>query len=154
MKVTQSCPTLHDPMNYTVRGIFQARILEWVAVPFSRGSSQPRDRTQVSCIAGRFLTFWAIWEAPALLYLILNLILTGGVAVHASKTCQSSGQSSVMLMFLPLYPKKFFSFFSITEPSWLLSRHLNLDISFKYIRVPLGKRRELSRWLRKGISES
>ena len=41
MKVAQSCPTLGDPMDYTVHGILQARILEWVAVPFSRGSSQP-----------------------------------------------------------------------------------------------------------------
>ena len=40
-------------MDYTVHGILQARILEWVALPFSRGCSQPRDRTQVSCIAGR-----------------------------------------------------------------------------------------------------
>ena len=54
--VTQSCPTLFDPMDYTVHGILQARILEWVAVPFSKGSSQPRDRTQVSHIAGRFFT--------------------------------------------------------------------------------------------------
>ena len=54
VKVTQSCPTLCSPMDYTVHGILQPRILEWVAVPFSRGSSQPRDRTQVSCIAGRF----------------------------------------------------------------------------------------------------
>ena len=44
-------------------GILQARILEWVAYPLSRGSSQPRDRTQVSCIAGRFFTNWAIKEA-------------------------------------------------------------------------------------------
>ena len=43
VKVTQSCPTLCDPMNYTVHGIFQDRILEWVAFPFSRGSSQPRS---------------------------------------------------------------------------------------------------------------
>ena len=54
VKVTQSCLTLLDPMVYTVHGILQARILEWVAVPFSRGSSQPRDQTQVSHIAGRF----------------------------------------------------------------------------------------------------
>ena len=47
VKVTQSCPTLCDPMNYTVHGVFQARILEWVAVPFSRGSSQPRKQTRV-----------------------------------------------------------------------------------------------------------
>ena len=44
--VAQSCPTLCDPMDYTVPGILQARILEWVAIPFSRGSSQPRDRTR------------------------------------------------------------------------------------------------------------
>ena len=41
VKVTQPCPTLCDPMDYTVRGILQARILEWVAFPFSRGSSNP-----------------------------------------------------------------------------------------------------------------
>ena len=56
VKVTQLCPTLSDLMDSRVRGILQARILEWVAVPFSRGSSQPRDRTQVSCIAGGFCT--------------------------------------------------------------------------------------------------
>ena len=56
MKVTQSCPILCDPMDYILHGILQARILQWVAYPSSRGSSQPRDRTQVSCIAGRFFT--------------------------------------------------------------------------------------------------
>ena len=96
MKVTQSCPTLCDPMDYTTHGILQARILEWVAFPFSRGlfptqgsnsglphcrwilyqlshkgspgilewvahpfssrSSRPRNRTRVSCIAGRRAT--------------------------------------------------------------------------------------------------
>ena len=59
VKVAQSCPTLCNSTDYTVHGILQARILEWVAVPFSKGSSQPRDRTQVSCNAGRFLTSWA-----------------------------------------------------------------------------------------------
>ena len=43
VKVAQLCPTLCDPMDYTVHGTLQARILEWVALPFSRGSSQPRD---------------------------------------------------------------------------------------------------------------
>ena len=51
VKVTQHL-TLCDPMNYTVHGILQARTLELVAIPFSRGSSQPRNRTQVSCTAG------------------------------------------------------------------------------------------------------
>ena len=52
VNVIQSCLTLCSPMDYRVRGIFQARILEWVAFPFSRGSSQPRNRTYVSHIAG------------------------------------------------------------------------------------------------------
>ena len=56
VKVTQWCLTLCDPMDYTVYGILQARILEWVALPFCRGSSQPRDRTQVSHVAGEFFT--------------------------------------------------------------------------------------------------
>ena len=67
-EVGQSCPTLCDPMDCSLpgsssHGILQARILEWVAIPFSRGSSQPRDQTQVSCIAGRCFTLWATREA-------------------------------------------------------------------------------------------
>ena len=59
--IAQSCPALCDPMDYSPSGslsmgILQARILVWVAIPFSRGSSQPRDQTQVSCLAGRFFT--------------------------------------------------------------------------------------------------
>ena len=57
--VTLSCPTLCDPMDCTVHRILQFRILEWVNFPFSRGSSQPRDRTQVFHIAGGFFTSWA-----------------------------------------------------------------------------------------------
>ena len=60
VKVAQSCPTLCDPLDCippssSIYGILQARILEWVAISFSRESSQPRDRTQVSHIAGRRL---------------------------------------------------------------------------------------------------
>ena len=54
VKVDQSCLTLCDPMDYTIYGILQARILEWVSFPFSKGSSQPRDQIQDSRIAGRF----------------------------------------------------------------------------------------------------
>ena len=50
-------------MDYTVRGILQVRILKWVAFPISRGSSQPRDQTQVSYIAGSFFTSWATRDA-------------------------------------------------------------------------------------------
>ena len=63
VKVAQWCLTLCDSMAYTVHGILYARILEWVAFPFFRGSSQSRDRTQVSHIAGRLFTSWATREA-------------------------------------------------------------------------------------------
>ena len=63
VKVAELCPTLCDPMHCIVRGILQARTLEWVAFPFSRGSSQSRDWTQVSRIAGGFFTSWATGEA-------------------------------------------------------------------------------------------
>jgi len=56
VKVTQSYLTLYNPKDYTVHGILQARILEWVTFPFPRGSSQPREQTQVSHIAGGFFT--------------------------------------------------------------------------------------------------
>ena len=62
VKVVQSYPTLYDPMDYTVHGILQARILEWVAFPFSRGSSQPRNQNQISHTAGRFFTSWTTKE--------------------------------------------------------------------------------------------
>ena len=62
-KITQSCLTLCKPMDYRVHGILQARILEWIAFPFSKGSSQPRDWTRVSCIAGRFFTNRTMREA-------------------------------------------------------------------------------------------
>ena len=55
--------TLCDPMDYTVHGIHQAGILEWVAFPFSRGFSQQRNQTQFSHIAGRFFTSWGTREA-------------------------------------------------------------------------------------------
>ena len=78
MLVAQLCPTLCDPMEYSppgfsVHGILQARILEWVAGPFFPGSSWPRDLTQASCTAGRFFTIWA--KAPGYLEEDLYLLL-------------------------------------------------------------------------------
>ena len=63
-----NCFWLCLPMDYTVHGILQARILEWVAISFSRGSSQPRDQTQVFHITGRFFTNWATREARRYYY--------------------------------------------------------------------------------------
>ena len=74
--VSNSC----DPMDYSlpgssVHGVLQARILVWVAIPFSRGSSQPRNQTQVSCIAGRFFTSWATKEAQHVHFLLSVITL-------------------------------------------------------------------------------
>ena len=68
-EVAQSCPTLFDPMDCSlpgssVHGIFQAIVLEWIAISFSRGSSWPRDRTWVSRIVDRRFTVWATREVP------------------------------------------------------------------------------------------
>ena len=126
VKVTQSCLTLCDPIDYTVHGILQARKLEWVAFPFSRVSSQPRDcgqilyqlshkgsprilewvtypfsrgsswsrnRTRVSCIAGRFFTSWAMREAQNLAW---------GVSIHLSAKPKLLPHSPHTL--LPLFP--------------------------------------------------
>ena len=68
--VAQSCLTLCTPMDcsspgFSVHGVLLTTILEWVDIPISRRSSQPRDQTKVSCIAGRFFTRWATREAPS-----------------------------------------------------------------------------------------
>ena len=63
----------HSPPGSPVHEILQARIVEWVAIPFSRGSFWPRDQTQVSCIAGTFFTIWATREAHLHLYAISTL---------------------------------------------------------------------------------
>ena len=72
MKVlgSQWCPSLCEPMDYRppgsfLNGILQARILEWVAIPFSKESFQPRDQAQVSYIAGGFFSIWATREAQS-----------------------------------------------------------------------------------------
>ena len=75
--VTQLYSTLCDPMNYIVHGILQARILDRVAFPFSRGSSQPTDRTQVSHMVCRFFTNWATREALWVLHLTRGFLGTG-----------------------------------------------------------------------------
>ena len=71
--VALSCATLCNPMDYSppgssVHGTLHARILEWVAISFSKGSSKPRDRTQVSCTAGRLFTIWATGGSALYIY--------------------------------------------------------------------------------------
>ena len=84
-EIAQSCLTLCDPMDCSlpgssVHGISQARILEWVAISFSRGFSRPRDRTQVSGIAGRHFTVWATrkcWRESKIMWRFLITQGTG-----------------------------------------------------------------------------
>ena len=88
--VTQACPAVWDPMDCSpqdssVDGILQARILEWVTIPFSRGSSWPRDRIQVSCMAGRFFINWATIEPHlSALHTLIHLILFSSVQFSRS----------------------------------------------------------------------
>ena len=87
-EVAQSCSTLCDPMDCSllgssVRGIFQARVLEWIAISFSRGSSRPRNRTRVSCIAGRCFTVWTTREDY--IYIYINGILLLLLLSHFSR---------------------------------------------------------------------
>ena len=81
--VARSCPTLCDPLDCSlpsssVHGIFQARLLEWVTISSSRGSSQPRDQTRVSWTTGGFFTTWAIEEAASLTFKIQGCRLPRG----------------------------------------------------------------------------
>ena len=84
VKVSQSCLTLCDLVDYTFYGILQTRILEWIAFPFSRGSFQPRDQTQVSGIADRFFTRWATREAQ--IYIIHILIYATAKSLQSGST--------------------------------------------------------------------
>ena len=104
--VAQSCLTLWNPRTYlpgsSVHGIHQTRILEWIAIPFSRGSSWPRDWTQVSCIAGIFFTVWANREA---LLLFPQSQIT--CVFRCNFILQKSSELSLMTIFLSMRRKKY-----------------------------------------------
>ena len=103
-EVTQSCPTLRDPMDCSlpgssVHGLLQAGILEWVAISFSRESSQPRDRTQVFRTAGRRFTIREMLNHPAfpgsptsqvmMYYLFCVLVQLGNIWSRVINLCLS-----------------------------------------------------------------
>ena len=108
--VTQLCLTLCDPMDcsppgFSIHGILQARILEWVAIPFSRGSSRPRDWTWVSHIAARFFTSWATGEAwkPRLFCLGPHLLFWLQLSTGHPYPQPSSLESGVCLWEQPVW---------------------------------------------------
>ena len=95
-------------MNYilpssSVHGVLQARILEWVAMPFSRGSSQPRDQTQVSCTADRFFTSWATREAPVNCIMNVFFLPEWSYARHNLKTVVSHLFFAFVLIFFSIH---------------------------------------------------
>ena len=100
-EVGQSCltlcvPTDCSPPGSSIHRIFQARVLEWVAVSFSRGSSWPRDRTQVSHIVGRHFTVWAARELPfGFAYLIVT---TTNVRSVTPKLCCTGKMLKLLTM--------------------------------------------------------
>ena len=86
-------------------GILQARILEWVAIPFSQGSSQPRDRTQVSCTAGRLYTVWAIRKAPVLYTTSLELVdlISTSSPISPNPTSHFANHQSTLFLWVKVY---------------------------------------------------
>ena len=96
-------PHGHNLLGSSVHGIFQARVLEWVAIFFSRGSSWPRDWTWVSCIAGRHFTIWATWEAPPWLNLTRYCQITVQFmlvpVVYKSSSCSILSSAMVLSNF-------------------------------------------------------
>ena len=97
----QFCPALCNPMDCSspvssVHGIFQARILEWVAISYSRESSRPMDWTCLSCIGRQILYHWTTWEAP-----VHHIQSPYTVQIYCS---QPRGPSVLGLPFLPWWP--------------------------------------------------
>ena len=136
--VIESCLTFCDPMDcsltgLSVSGILQARILQWVAIPFSRVSSQPRDQTQVSHTAGRFLAIWATGEAPVFIYCNIIIIITS-VLVNTSIT--SHNDHFKECFFSPTVQGKA-SGRNLVIPTLVMCSYL----SFNHIAVPGASKR-------------
>ena len=120
MLVTQSCPTLCDPMDcslpgFSVLGILHARILEWFASPFSKGSSRPRDRTWVFSIAGIFFSIWATgeeknhkWYTIQQLSIEIQLLVRNGVKCYGHESELDS-----------LFPQEFYH--GVNRQIWVIN---------------------------------
>ena len=104
MCVSHSVMSVCDPMNCnpsgsSVLGILQARILGWVAIPFSRGSSQLRDGTHISCIAGRFLQCLSHRDRPQLLGGSRGFTCTGVCVGHKKQECEKGADIDLIQQF-------------------------------------------------------
>ena len=120
--VIQSCLTLCDPMDSSlagsfVHGILQARILEWVAISFSRGSSQSKDQSWVSCIADRFFTIWTTGEA--LCWWRRSLFPTGSIFPMWKNFHEN--KAGVLFQTLVRYPWIFYPLLSPSASKWMVT---------------------------------
>ena len=139
--VIQFCPPLCDPMDCSlsgssVHGILQTRILEWVAIPFYRGSSWPRDWTQLSCVAGRLFTVWTTREGNGnpLQYSCLENPMDSGAwwpTVHRvakeSDRSQQITNNHIYLSLLSSVSSLYLLFLSVRHPSCFLIFLSTLD---------------------------
>ena len=119
--VAQSCPTLCDPMGCSppgssVCGISPARILEWVAISFSRGSSWPRDWTQVSCIAGRLFTVWATREENYCQHVRSGMLMAPALSPARSSSQDFQKHRTLVLSNNNLNQRHLLSSFSAERP--------------------------------------
>ena len=123
-----------SPPSSSVHGILQARTLEWVAIPFSRGSSRPREQTCVSCTAGRFFTIWATREAQIHTY--LHLILQ----VFLAPTSFSRYYLASFLAFIEKFLKRAVDIYCFNCCLFFLSGILSNQISSLWL--PYGSSQE------------
>ena len=95
--LTHCDPVDCSPPGSSVHGILQTRILEWVAILFSRGSSQPRDQSHVSCIAGRFFALWATRETPNKIKSIVYKLLAKEGLAGDGQSCYDSSWTNLII---------------------------------------------------------
>ena len=160
VKVVQWCPALWDTMDCSppttsAHGVIQARILEWFAILFSRGSSRLRDQTQDSCIAGRFFTIWATREAWNYYVVLLNVSKASlelysstqyltGLATHDCshildrKTMKKHRMNSHYIVLLALLRNSRSVPWPFKAPA-SLKKHCCWGLSRKYTHTPRGK---------------
>ena len=125
----------------SVHGIPQSRILEWVAIPFSRGSSLPKDQTQVSCIAGRFFTIWATKTPNSFIHSIINSFTQkiAQVKTFVVKTFVIKEDSSLFLTGITLFSFRIYSesnYFSTLPFGYPSPKHPNascVPVKLSYI---------------------
>ena len=170
VKVAQWCPALWgtmgcSPPSSSVYGVIQARILEWFAILFSRGSSRLRDQTQYSCIAGRFFTIWATKEAWNYYVILLNVSKASlelysstqylkGLAAHDCshildrKTMQKHRMNSHCIVLLALLRNSRNVPGPFQAPA-SLKKHCCWGLSRKYTHTPRGKHKGKTQWFYK-----